>query len=169
MSNKYLLILGKSVLCVLSSSAIFYIASTFHEASHLAVAKALGVPVESIDWLRHVIIYGDVSKDSAIVVVDYVGGLATGVLLFGTLIVMRKWFRQSVYRWFFGMFIAAICLMQVCEGILEGAFHEAYIAGGWTRLVEFACSIAGGVAYIRFMRLPRELRNLRKSPEVKNV
>jgi len=48
-------------------------------------------------------------------------------LLLAILVLKREWFKQSLYRWLLGLYIATFGLWQMCQGILEGAFHDRYI------------------------------------------
>jgi len=61
-------------------------------------------------------------------VVSYSAGLITGLVLLLILVFKRKCFRVSLYRWFLGFYIATFGCWQICQGILEGAFHDMYIA-----------------------------------------
>jgi hypothetical protein len=62
-------------------------------------------------------------------VVSYSGGLVTGLLLLVILALKREWFKQSLYRWLLGLYIVTFGFWHLSQGILEGAFHDMYIAG----------------------------------------
>jgi hypothetical protein len=60
--------------------------------------------------------------------VSYSGGLVTGLLLLVPLIFKREWFKQSLYCWLLGLYMATFSCWHLCQGILEGAFHDMYIS-----------------------------------------
>jgi len=74
-----------------------------------------------------------------VMVVSFAGGLVTGVLLLAILVFKRNWFKQSLYRWLLGFFMAIFASWQLCHGILEGAFHEMYVSGSANLLSLSSC------------------------------
>jgi len=77
--------------------------------------------------------------------VSYAGGLVTGVFLLAILVVKRAWFKQSLYRWLLGLYIAAFGFYQLCLGVFEGAFHDMYIADA-TNILSLSYCVGYGSA-----------------------
>ena len=125
-----LLLATKSVLSLI---ALLLLATIIHEGAHYIAAIILNIPIASFTWfdpryLTPVFISGSTEYTLGMQVVGYAGGLVTGVLLLAVLALKRDWFKQTLYRWFLGFYIAIFGFWEVSQGILEGAFHEMYIA-----------------------------------------
>jgi hypothetical protein len=92
------------------------------------------VPIASFTWfdphyLAPVFASGAREYTLPAMVVSYSGGLVTGLLLLVILALKRGWFKQSLYRWLLGFYIVTFGFWHLSQGILEGAFHDMYIAG----------------------------------------
>ncbi len=79
--------------------------------------------------------------------VSYAGGLVTGVLLLAIAVFKREWFRQSLYRWLLGLYIATFGFWQICQGILEGARHDMYIADA-TNILSISYCVSYASAFL---------------------
>ena len=96
--------------------------------------------------------------------VGYAGGLVTGVLLLASLLLKRAWFKQSLYRWLLGLYVAMFGFLEICQGILEGAFHQAYISNAVnllfspTHYIGYASAFLG--MFLHWLLMPR-LRELK--------
>ncbi len=104
-----------------------------HEGAHFVAAVIMKVPIASFAWfdphyLAPVFVSGSIEYTLGYKVVSYAGGLVTGILLLAILVLKREWFRRLLYRWFLGFCIATFGFWEICQGILEGAFHDMYIA-----------------------------------------
>jgi len=80
-------------------------------------------------------------------VVSYSGGLVTGTLLLIILALKREWFKQSLYRWLLGLYMATFGFWHLCQGILEGAFHDTYIADS-TNIFSLSYGIGYAAAFL---------------------
>jgi len=114
--------------------ALLLVTSIIHEGAHYVFAVIMRVPIISFTlfdphYFAPVFVSGATEYTWEVVVVSYAGGLVTGVLLLAILVLKRDWFKQSLYRWFLGFCIAMFGFWQLSHGILEGAFHDMYIAG----------------------------------------
>ena len=139
-----------------------------HEGAHYAVALIMKVPIASFTWFdSRYFAPAFVSASTEYIlgmhVVSYAGGLVTGVLLLAILFLKRAWFKQSLYRWLLGFYIATFGFWQICQGILEGAFHQAYILNATNLLfspthhIGYASAFLGMVFYWVFMPRLRKL------------
>jgi len=104
-----------------------------HEGAHYVAAVIMKVPIASFTWFdpryfAPVFVSRSTEHTLGMQVVSYAGGLVTGVLLLAILALNREWFRQSLYRWLLGFYMATFGFWEICQGILEGAFHDMYIA-----------------------------------------
>ena len=113
--------------------ALVLLTTVIHEGAHYVAAVITKVPIASFTWfdpryLAPVFVSGSTEYGLGVKVVSYAGGLATGVLLLVILALKREWFKQSLYRWLLGLYIATFGFWQICQGILEGAFHDVYIS-----------------------------------------
>ncbi len=141
--------------------ALVLLTIVIHEGAHYIVAVIMRVPIASFTWfdLRYfapVFISGATESTIGYKVVSYAGGLVTGVLLLTILALKREWFRQSLYRWFLGFYIATFGFWEICQGILEGAFHDMYIADATNILslsynIGYASAVLGLALYWVFM------------------
>ena len=97
-------------------------------------------------------------------IVGYAGGLVTRVLLLAILLVKRAWFKQSLYRWLLGLYVSMFGFREICQGILEGAFHQAYISNATnllfspTHYIGYASAFLGMLLYWLLMPRLRELK-----------
>ena len=97
-------------------------------------------------------------------ILGYAGGLVTGVLLLVILLLKRVWFKQSLYRWLLGLYVAMFGFWEICQGILEGAFHQAYISNATnllfspTHYTGYASAFLGMAVYWLLMPRLRELK-----------
>jgi len=113
--------------------ALVLLTIAIHEGAHYIAAVIMKVPIASFIWfdpryLAPAFISDATESTIGYKVVSYAGGLVTGVFLLTILVLKKGWFNQSLYRWFLGFYIATFGFWQICQGILEGAFHEMYIA-----------------------------------------
>ena len=114
--------------------ALVLLTSVIHESAHFVTAVIMKVPIASFTWfdpryLAPVFVSGSKEYTLGVKIVSYAGGLVTGVLLLAIILVLKRdWFKQSLYRWLLGLYMATFGFWQVCQGILEGAFHDMYIA-----------------------------------------
>jgi len=131
-----------------------------HEGAHFVTAVILKVPILSFTWFdpryfAPVFVSPATEHTLGTIVVSYAGGLVTGLLLLATLGFKREWFKQSLYRWLLGLYMATFGFWQICQGILEGAFHDMYIADATNILsisycAGYASAFLGIVSYWLF-------------------
>jgi len=150
----WILFLAKS-----SSSLLALLVFTVvtHEVAHFVTALILQVPIASFEWFdpryfAPAFFSGSEEYTLGYKVVSYSGGLFTGSILLLILVFKRKWFRLSLYRWFLGFYIATFGFWQVSHGILEGAFHDMYIADvtnvfSLSYFVGYASGFLGMISY----------------------
>jgi len=117
----------------LSLIALVLLTSIIHEGAHLVTAVIMKVPILSFTWFdpryfAPVFVSPATEYTLRTIVVSYSGGLVTGLLLVATLVFKKEWFKQSLYRWLLGLYIATFGCWHLCQGMLEGAFHEMYIS-----------------------------------------
>ena len=97
-------------------------------------------------------------------ILGYAGGLVTGVLLLVILLLKRVWFKQSLYRWLLGLYVAMFGFWEICQGILEGAFHQVYISNATnllfssTHYMGYASAFLGMFLYWLLMPRLREFK-----------
>ena len=137
--------------------ALFLVTAVIHEGAHYITAVILRVPVQSFTlfdphYFAPVFISGATKSTIGYKVVSYAGGLVTGVLLLAILLLKKEWFKQTLYRWLLGFYIVTFGFWQICQGILEGAFHETYIANannffGSTYYIGYASAFLGMAIY----------------------
>lgn len=126
----WVLFLVKSFLSLL---ALVLLTIIIHEGVHLVIAVIMKVPILSFTWFdpryfAPVFVSGSTEYTWEVMVVSYSGGMVTGLLLLAILALKREWFKQSLYRWLLGLYIATFGFWHLCQGILEGAFHDMYIS-----------------------------------------
>ena len=141
--------------------ALVLLTIIIHEGAHYIAATIMRVPIASFTWfdpryLAPVFVSGSTEYTLGYKVVSYAGGLVTGVLLLAILFFKRDWFKQSLYRWLLGFYMATFGFWQLCQGILEGAFHDMYIADATNLLslsycVGYASAVLGMALYWVFM------------------
>ena len=137
--------------------ALILLTTVIHEGAHYVAAVIMKVPIASFTWfdpryLAPVFVSGSTEYTLGYKVVSYAGGLVTGVLLLAVLVLKRNWFKQSLYRWLLGFCIATFGFWEICQGILEGAFHDMYIADATNILslsycVGYASAVLGMALY----------------------
>jgi len=165
--RKNVILLG--VKAAFSLLLLFILTVIVHEGAHYIAALIVGIPIAQFTWFdpnyfAPVFVSGDTGHTVGKMVVDYAGGLVTGVLLLAILVLKRTWFKQSLYRWFLGLYIATFGFWQVCQGILEGAFHQAYISNATnllfssTHYIGYASAFLGMFLYWLLMPRLRELK-----------
>jgi hypothetical protein len=156
--GSWALFLAKSFLSLL---ALVLLTIVIHEGAHYVAAIILQVPIASFTWFdpryfAPLFVSGATEYTLGVKVVSYAGGLFTGALLLAILVLQKEWFKQSLYRWLLGLYMATFGFWQICQGILEGAFHEMYIADATNILslsycVGYASAVLGMILYWVFM------------------
>jgi len=151
----------------LSLIALVLLTTVIHEGAHYIAAVIMKVPIASFTWFdphyfAPVFVSGSTGYTLGYKVVSYAGGLVTGVLLLAILVFKRDWFKQSLYRWFLGLYMATFGFWQLCQGILEGAFHDMYISDATNILsssycVGYASAFVGMAVYWLLMPGPKGL------------
>ena len=141
--------------------ALALLTIVIHEDAHLVAALIMRVPILSFTWfdLRYfapVFVSGSTEYTLGMQVVSYAGGLVTGVLLLAILLLKREWFKRSLHRWLLGLYIATFGFWHLSQGILEGVFHDMYIAGAadifsLSNCVGYAFGVLGMALYWVFM------------------
>lgn len=152
---------------VLSFLVLTLLTALIHEGAHLAFAAIVRVPIESFSWfntryLAPGFISGPTENALGLTVIGYAGGLVTGTVLLTILIRKRDWFKRSEFRWLLGCYMATLGFWQLCQGILEGAFHDMYISNATdifslTYGIGYASTLLGMVLYFLSMPSPTEL------------
>ena len=137
--------------------ALVLLTVVIHEGAHFVAAVIMRVPIASFTWFdphyfAPVFVSGSTEHTLGMQVVSYAGGLVTGVLLLAILVLKREWFKQSLYRWLLGFYMATFGFWEICQGILEGAFHDMYIAHATNILslsycVGYASAVLGMTLY----------------------
>ena len=137
--------------------ALVILTVVIHEGAHYVAAIIMKVPIASFTWFdpryfAPVFISGATESTIGYKVVSYAGGLVTGVLLLAILALKRDWFKRCLYRWLLGFYMATFGFWQLCQGILEGAFHDMYIADATNILslsycVGYASAVLGMAVY----------------------
>jgi len=160
----------------LSLIALFPVTAVIHEGAHYTAAVIMNVPIASFTWfdrgyLTAVFVSGGTEYAWRVMVVSYAGGLVTGVLLLATLVFKRDWFRRSLYRWLLGFYMAMFGFWHLCQGILEGAFHDMYIADASNFLslsygIGYGSALLGMALYWVFMPSVRSVMAKAKSTKV---
>ena len=143
------LFLVKSFLSLL---ALVLLTIVIHEGAHYVAAVIIKVPILSFTWfdpryLAPVFVSGATEYTRGVMVVSYSGGMVTGLLLLVTLALKREWFKQSLYRWLLGFYIATFGFWHLCQGILEGGFHDMYIADA-TNILSLSYCISYASAFL---------------------
>lgn len=138
-----------------------------HEGAHFLTALLLGIPISYFSWfdpyyLAPVLTSGYTGYSVEMEIINYVGGLATGMLLLVILVLKRGLFKQSIYKWFLGLSVAAFGFWQISQGILEGAYHDTYISDvtnlfSSSYYIGFSSGLFGMVLYWLSMRGFKEL------------
>jgi len=141
--------------------ALALLTTIIHEGAHYIAAVIMRVPIASFTWfdpryLAPVFVSSSTEYTLGVKVVGCAGGLVTGVLLLAILVLKREWFKQSLYRWFLGFYIATFGFWQICQGILEGAFHDMYISDAsnifsLSYFVGYASAVLGMALYWALM------------------
>jgi len=148
---------------------LFIITIIIHEGAHYVTVLIFSIPIAHFAWFDTnyfaPAFFSDSTEHSVgMTIVGYSGGLVTGVLLLLIFILKRKWFKQSVYKWLLGLYIVTFGFWQICQGILEGAFHQTYISNASsllfssTHYIGYASAFLGMVLYWVFMPRLKELK-----------
>ncbi len=149
---------------VLSLFTLFIITVIIHEGTHYIAALILGIPIAQFTWFdpnyfAPVFVSSSTENSTGMMIVGYAGGLVTGVPLLAILVLKRAWFKQSLYQWLLGFFIVTFGFWQICQGILEGAFHQTYILNATnllfssTHYIGYASAFLGMALY--WLLMPR--------------
>jgi len=156
--GSWALFLVKSFLCLI---ALAVLTTVIHEGAHLVTAIIMKVPILSFTWFdpryfAPVFVSGATEYTLEVMVVSYSGGLVTGLLLLAILALKREWFKQSLYWWLLGLYMATFGCWHLCQGILEGAFHDMYISDATdifslSNCVGYASAFLGMALYSKFM------------------
>jgi hypothetical protein len=141
--------------------ALVLLTIVIHEGAHYVAAVIMKVPIASFTWFAPryfapLFVSASTEYTLGVKVVSYTGGLFTGALLLAILVLQKEWFKQSLYRWLLGLYIATFGFWQICQGILEGAIHDRYLADATNILslsycVGYAFAFLGIVLYWVFM------------------
>ena len=148
---------------------LFILTVVLHEGTHYIAALMLGIPIAHFTWFdpnyfAPAFFSGSTEYSTRMIIVGYAGGLVTGILLLAILLLKRAWFKQSLYRWLLGLYVAMFGFWEICQGILEGAFHRAYISNATnllfspTHYIGYASAFLGMFLYWLFMPQLRELK-----------
>ena len=166
-NRKSLILLGfKSAFSLL---LLFILTVIVHEGAHYIAALILGIPIAHFTWFdpnyfAPAFFSGSIEHTTKMTIVSYAGGLVTGLLLLSILFFKRSWFKQSLYRWLLGFYIAMFGFWEICQGILEGAFHQVYIHNATNLLfspihyIGYASALLGMALYWVFMPRLKQLR-----------
>jgi len=148
---------------------LFIITIIIHEGAHYVTVLIFSIPIAHFAWFdtnyfAPAFFSASTEHSVGMTIVGYSGGLVTGVLLLSIFILKRKWFKQSVYKWLLGLYIVTFGFWQICQGILEGAFHQTYISNASsllfssTHYIGYASAFLGMVLYWVFMPRLKELK-----------
>ncbi len=146
----------------LSLFALLVITVIIHEGAHYVTALILRIPIAHFalfdpEYFAPVFYSDSIEYTAGMAIVGYAGGIFTGLILLSILIFRWNWFKQSLYRWFLGLYLATFGAWQISQGILEGAFHQAYILNGTklffspTHYIGYASAFVGMSIYWLFM------------------
>ncbi|MFC1933065.1 hypothetical protein ACFLXU_05515 [Chloroflexota bacterium] len=164
-TQKQIILLG--VKSALSLFALFVITVIIHEGAHYITALILRIPIAHFslfdpNYFAPMFISASKEYTAGMTIVSYAGGIFTGIILLSVLIFRWNWFKESLYRWFLGLYLATFEAWQISQGILEGAFHHTYILNATkllfspTHYVGYASAFIGMALYWLFMpRLKR--------------
>ncbi len=148
---------------------LFILTVIVHEGAHYVAALILGIPIAHFTWFDpnyFAPVFVSASKDytTGMTIVSYAGGLVTGFLLLSILVFKKSWFKQSLYSWLLGLYVAMFGFWEICQGILEAAFHQAYISNAAnlllspTHYIGYASAFLGMFLYWLLMPRLRELK-----------
>lgn len=146
-------LIALGVKAALSLFALFVINIILHESAHYIAASIFGVSISRFSWFDPVYfapVFVSASEEYKLgmTIVSYAGGLFTGILLLSILVCKWNWFKRSLYRWFLGLYLVTFGSWQICQGILEGAFHEVYISNASNLLFSPAHYIGYAAAFL---------------------
>jgi len=148
---------------------LFLLTVVLHEGAHYIAALILGIPIAHFTWFdpsyfAPAFFTRFTEHTTRMMIVGYAGGLVTGILLLAILLLKRAWFKQSLYRWLLGFYVVMFGFWEICQGILEGAFHQAYISNATnllfrlTHYIGYASAVLGMFLYWLLMPRLRELK-----------
>jgi len=159
--NRVRILILEATKSFFSLIALVIVMAIIHEGTHYVAAIIMKVPIVSFTWFdphyfAPVFVSGSTEYTLGVKVVSYAGGLVAGVLLLAILVFKREWFKQSLYSWLLGFYIAMFGFWQLCQGILEGAFHQRYIADATnifslSYCIGYASAVCGMTLYWVFM------------------
>ncbi len=153
-------IAAKIFFCIIAIIPVGFLVVVIHEGAHYVVAKAVGIHVTSVSWLGGKVTYMIEERTWGLTLADYAGGLVAGSVLLITVILKRNWFQKTPYHLLVGMFIAGFGVYQVVEGSLEGASHDAYMAGGLIHIIAVILAALTTVVYYFMGSKPEMLKKL---------
>ena len=148
---------------------LFVITVIIHEGAHYITALILGISIAHFTWFdpnyfAPVFLSASKGYTTGMTIVSYAGGLVTGVLLLSILILKRNWFKQSMDGWLLGFYVVTFGFWQICQGILEGAFHQTYILNAAnllfspTHYIGYASAFLGMFLYWLLMPRLKQLK-----------
>jgi hypothetical protein len=146
---------------LLSLIGLLLLTVLIHEGSHFLAAVVMRAPIAAFTWLdlryfAPVLVSSSAEQTFGTRLVSYAGGFVTGTVLLAVLALKREWFRQSLYRWLLGLYLAMFGMWQISQGVLEGAFHDMYIADAadilsLSQCVGYGAAVLGMLLYWVFM------------------
>jgi hypothetical protein len=166
-NRKIVVLLG--VKSAFSLLFLFILMVIVHEGAHYIAALILGIPIAHFTWFDpnyFAPVFVSASQDytTGMTIVSYAGGFITGLLLLSILFLKWNWFKQSLYNWLLGLYLATFGFWQICQGILEGAFHQDYISNATnllfspTHYIGYASAFLGMFLYWLLMPRLREFK-----------
>ena len=161
-------LIALGVKSALSLFGLFVITVILHEGAHYIVSLIFGISISQFSWFDPAYFapaFVSTSEEytPGMAIVSYAGGLFAGTLLLSILVLRWNWFKQSLYRWFLGLYLATFGSWHICQGILEGAFHQAYITNATsplfspTHYIGYASAFLAMLTYWLLMPRLREL------------
>ncbi len=128
---------------VFSLLLLFILTVIVYEGAHYIAALMLGILIAHFTWFDPsyffpVLVPALKNYTTGMKIVSYAGGLVIGVLLLAILLLKKAWFKQTLHRWPLGFYVAMFGFWETCQGILEEAFHRAYISNVTNLLLSLA-------------------------------
>jgi len=152
----------------LSFLILFFISVLIHEFAHIIFALVLNVSIKSFTLFDPLYAAPAVVTESSqnilfVKIIGYSGGLISGALYLAILIIKRRWFSHSIYRWILGCSLLTIGLWELSIGIIEGSFHSIYVndassSSGISYFVAYIAAISGIALYSFTMPPPTQSR-----------
>ncbi len=130
-------------------AVILALNAVVHKYTHIGVARVLGIGAEGPHWgdlhsLAPSVTFHGEHDPWRITVAHYAGGLMIGVAQLGIYLwafLKRRLSERSALWWLIGLAVATIATGVTGQGLIEGAFHDAYVG-------QSLASIAGQLAFI---------------------